>query len=190
MSDIELRPERILALEFEHARDAAAQILADRSRCVNVYLLLSAGVSVFTVTGSQLAIGRAPEVASASNVLLYALLGCTGWFTVMRLVRLRQAWCEAAAAMNRVKDLYLTRFPELKDAFLWRSQSMPAPGRLWTTTFNLALLIMILDSAALAVAVHSTGFRVAFGDYAVDVFAAAILFAWQLFYYFFQLPAG
>jgi hypothetical protein len=190
MADLGLSAEEILKQEFEYARETATQAQNDRTTVVGLYLFLAGGVSSLVIAGLPSAAPRSLEFPSVALAILFGLLGVVGLFTLMKLVRLRQAWYDSATAMTKIKEFYLVRFPDLKDAFHWNADSLPPPGKPWTITFNLALLVMLLDSAVMGVAAHLTGFRVPFGEYAVDAFVAVIFFAWQVFYYFFQLPAG
>ena len=189
MAELELHPEEILEEEFEYARETAGQAMNDRTAIVNMYLLLVGGVGSIVVGLSQSDSNSPFAVPPMAYSLLFGLLGLTGFFMVMKIVRLRQAWYESVRAMNEIKRFYIEKFPELDAAFLWKANTNPALGKPWTITFNLALLLMIIDSVAIAVAVYSTGLRVPQGEYLVAAFAAFLFLCWQLFYYFVQLPA-
>ena len=115
------------------------------------------------------------------------MLGVIGFFTLVKLVRLRQAWYESVHAMNTIKKFYLNRFPGLDAAFAWKIETIPAPGKPWTITFNLALLVALVDCAAVAVAAHFADQFLANADM-VGMFAAGIFFLWQVWFYFYQLP--
>ncbi len=188
MTTMNLEAKEILKLEFEYARETATQAQDDRTTIVNLYLLLIGGVSSVALALPQLSKERGFDVPGGAYALLFGLLALLGFFTVMKLVRLRQAWYESVHAMNVIKKFYLERIPELEDALLWKTETIPAPGKPWTITFNLMLLIAIVDSVALGTAFHFTGLRFAFSDYAVDVFAAVMYFLWQIWFYFMQLP--
>lgn len=195
MAQSDLKAEEILELEFEYARETAAQAQNDRTTIVNLYLLLVGGVGSLVLGLPQILsdntrVSPTTPIPPNAYVLLFTLLGVTGFFMLMKLVRLRQAWFESVRAMNQIKKFYLQRFPDLEAAFLWKADTIPAPGKPWTITFNLSVLVMLLDSTAIAIAVHMTGLRLANGEYALDIFAAVIFFAWQMLYYFFQLPFG
>lgn len=184
----DLRAEQILELEFEYANKTAEQAQDDRTAIVNLYLLLVGGVGSIVVGLSQNTGARGLNLPPEAYTLLFGLLGITGFFMVMKLVRLRQAWYDSLRAMNTIKQFYIQHFPALDAAFHWRPDTIPALGKPWTITFNLCLLIMILDSAAIAVAAHTLGIRSSLGEYTVAAFAAIIFFAWQMLYYFYQLP--
>jgi amino acid permease len=187
MTEMNLEPKEILKLEFEYAQETAEQAQDDRTAIMNLYLLLVGGVGSIVVGLSQSGAGAAnlPRNAAA---LLFALLAITGFFVLMKLVRLRQAWFDSARAMNRIKEFYLERFPELDKAFLWKPGTIPSRNKPWTITFNLCLLVAILDSVALGIAVNYGGLRSTI-DYLPEVFAATMYFLWQLWFYFFQLRA-
>jgi hypothetical protein len=187
MADLNLHAEEILELEFEYARETAAQAQNDRTTVVNLYLLLVGGVGSIGIALPQLGLRTGFDVPRFGYALLFAMLGVIGFFTVMKLVRLRQAWYESVHAMNTIKKFYLDRFPELDAALDWKVGSIPALGKPWTITFNLSLLVALVDCAAIAVGFHFADQYFANADI-VGVFAAALFFLWQIWFYFFQLP--
>lgn len=75
-------------------------------------------------------------------------MGLLGLFTVFKLIRLRQAWHDSVLTMNRIKDFYLAHYPELAPAFRWRTETIPPPGLVGTITFDLAMLVALIDSLA------------------------------------------
>jgi hypothetical protein len=185
--DLKLDPEEILELEFEYARETAAQAQNDRTTVVNLYLLLVGGVGSVGIALPQLGSKSGFDVPRVGYALLFTMLGVIGFFTLVKLVRLRQAWYESVHAMNTIKEYYLSRFPELDAAFDWKVGTIPALGKPWTITFNLALLVALVDCAAIAVAAHFADQFFANADM-VGMFAAAIFFLWQIWFYFYQLP--
>jgi hypothetical protein len=187
MADLNLEPEEILKLEFGYAQESATQAQADRTTIVNLYLFLVGGVGSVAVGLPQLGTKNGVDVPHSAYALSFALLGIIGFFTLMKLVRLRQAWSESVHAMNTIKKFYLDRFPELEPAFDWHVGSIPALGKPWTITFNLALLIALVDCAAIGVAGHFLDQSIANADM-VGAFAAVIFFLWQFWFYFYQLP--
>jgi hypothetical protein len=184
---LNLEPQEILKLEFAYAEKTAMQAQDDRTTVVNLYLLLVGGVSSAAVALPQLS-DRGLLVPPYAYSLLFALLGLIGFFTLMKLVRLRQAWYDSALTMAQIRDFYLTRFPELAPAIRWKTETIPPPGKPWTITFILSILVALIDSFAIAVAVYFSGFHLPGADYAVPLFAALVFLMWQLWFYFFQLP--
>ncbi len=179
-----LDPQEILKLEFEYANKTAEQAQDDRATVINLYLLLVGGVGSIIV-----GLGQSNDFSLPRGVYagVFALLGIVGFFILFQLIRLRQAWYDSVLTMNRIKDFYVERFPELANAFRWRTQTIPAPGKLGTITFNLALLVAIIDSVAMGVAVSFTNLRLANNEYAFALFAGGLFFLWQIWFYFFQL---
>jgi len=49
------------------------------------------------------------------------------------------------------------QFPDLDGAFRWRTATIPAPGRIGTISFDLALLVACIDSALLAASLMVAG---------------------------------
>jgi hypothetical protein len=177
--------EKILEWEFEYARSTAEQAQDDRTAMVNLYLILVGGVGSILLALPQLGGGSLPPLVHAG---LFGLLTLTGFFIVLTLIRLRQAWQDSALAMNQIKDRYVEKFPQLADAFRWRTHTLPAKGMWWTITFNLAFLVAVIDSAALGAAVHFVKSADLQNDLMLDFFSSAVFFAVQIWFYFHQLP--
>jgi Na+/melibiose symporter-like transporter len=186
---IALDPEKILELEFEYARTTAEQAQDDRTAIMTLYLILVGGVgsaiAAITQTSATSSGSTAPHIVLA---VIFFLLGITGFFTLMKLVRLRQAWNDSALAMNQIKDYYRAQFPDLNRAFRWKTETLPPLGKPWTITFNLAVLVAIIDSIAMGVAIYFMDWRVSWGEYFLAWVAFVVFFGTQLAYYFYQLP--
>jgi hypothetical protein len=188
MSHPELHAEEILRLEFEYAAKTAEQAQDDRTSMVNLYLILVGGVGSLALALPELIGKTTPDLPRQVYGALFGALALTGFFVLMTIIRLRQAWQHSALAMNRIKDMYVAQFPSIADAFLWRTHTLPAPGKAWTITFSLAVLICILDSAALGVTVHFLEPASQQANYYAEFFAVINGFIWQMFFYFVQLP--
>ena len=143
-----LDPDAILEREFEYARDSSLQANGDRAQIVNLYLLLVGGVGSILLAIPTLAAGRGIDLPPAVFAAAFLLLGVLGLFTIFKLIRLRQAWHDSVLAMNRIKDFYLAHYPELGPAFRWRTETVSKPELLGTITFNLAVLVALIDSLA------------------------------------------
>ncbi|MCI0696276.1 hypothetical protein L0337_30265 [candidate division KSB1 bacterium] len=146
----------ILAHEFDYVKETASQAMNDRHTMVN-YFLLSAGV-VLAGLGLMLSEeggAKFPyrfEIVVGMNLLFNAI----GWVYFMQVVRLRQAWCESARAMNHLKLLFMDNCdlrPNLADkVFRWNIKSIPEAAKKMTVFYFSALLISILNAAAIALA--------------------------------------
>lgn len=146
----------ILLKEFEYAKETADQAMDDRHTLVN-YFLLSAGV-VLASFGIMVSEEGGAKFAYRYEVLvgLSLLFNTVGWVYFMQVVRLRQAWCESARAMNHVKQVFVKNcginFDLAKKCFRWDFDSLPRAGRKMTVFYFSALLISIINSSAVALA--------------------------------------
>ena len=142
----------ILGREFEYAKTTASEAMADRHTMVNFYLVVFGALG----TGLLLVLGGLSSEASlppALGTVLLWLLCIVGWLYFLKVIRLRQAWYGSAQAMNRIKTFYIEHSEdfepdELRRAFLFRPETLPAPDKPWTVFFYSAMLIALLDSAA------------------------------------------
>ena len=152
MARTSLTQEKILAMEFAYASTTAEQSSNDRGTVVNIFLLLVGGVATVVSTAFE----TNSSLVLSPNILagIFLALALVGFSFVFKLIRLRQAWRESTVAMNVIKDHYIRAHPSLAAAFRWRTGTIPAAGKPWSITFNLSLLIVILDSISLSAAVY------------------------------------
>ncbi len=141
-----LDPDEILHQEFEYARETSLQANADRTQIVNLYVILVGGVG-------SLALGL-NDLAAELLAVIFFVIGLLGLFNVLKLIRLRQAWHDSALAMNRIKDFYMQYYPEITPAFRWRTATIPPPGKMGTITFDLVVLVALIDSLAVGGGVY------------------------------------
>lgn len=151
-----LKLSDILLREFDYVKETASQAMNDRLTMLN-YFLLSAGVVVATI-GVMLSKEGAAEFKyrDESLVALSLVFNAVGWVYFMQIVRLRQAWCESARAMNHIKEFF-SRYCEysrefVQAAFRWRFDSIPAAEKKMTVFHLSALLVGILNSVAIGLA--------------------------------------
>lgn len=146
----------ILLQEFEYVKETADQAMDDRHTLVN-YFLLSAGV-VLASFGIMVSEEGGAKFAYRFEVLvgLSLLFNIVGWVYFMQVVRLRQAWCESARAMNHIKQVFVKNcgidFEIAKKCFRWNFESMPKAGKKMTVFYFSALLISIINSSVLVLA--------------------------------------
>ena len=143
-----LDPDEILRQEFEYARDSALQANNDRAQVVNLFLILVGGIGSIALALPQLAPERSVPLPPSAFAIVFLLVGLLGLFTVLKLIRLRQAWHDSVVTMNRIKDFYLAHYPGLAPAFRWRTETIPPPGLIGTITFDLTMLVALIDSFA------------------------------------------
>jgi hypothetical protein len=147
---------RLLLKEYDYIRETAAQIKSDRHATVNYFLIIS-GIFLFII-GSQF-LARTDDLAlqlinakTAASMLVIASIAINiiGWIYFMHLIRLRQAWCDSAAAMNQIKDFYIGngRVPDelAKSAFLWDNKVTPKPGKKSNVSYYSAMLISFISA--------------------------------------------
>ncbi|MFZ5517717.1 MAG: hypothetical protein ACOY90_13815 [Candidatus Zhuqueibacterota bacterium] len=155
----------ILIQEFEYIRETAKQAMDDRHTMVNYFLLIAGGI--FTIISSQFfkLEGTAPGAVSVGIVTVLAIvINVIGWIYFMHIVRLRQAWCSSAAAMNQIKEFYVVngRVPDdlARSAFLWDSKSLPKPGKKSNVFYYSAMLISFVSATVIFFAswlLHTSG---------------------------------
>jgi ADP-ribose pyrophosphatase len=151
-----LRLSEILLREFDYAKETAAQAMNDRLTMLN-YFLLSAGV---VVAGIGVMVSKEGgyefPYRDESIIALSLIFNVVGWVYFMNQVRLRQAWCESARAMNHIKQVFVEHCgysqDRAKEAFRWSVENIPAPPKKMTVFYFSALLISILSAAAIGLA--------------------------------------
>ena len=143
-----LDPDAILEREFEYARDSSLQANSDRAQIVNLYLILVGGVGSLLLAVATLAPANGVQLPAPVYAAALFMIGILGLFTIFKLIRLRQAWHDSVLAMNRIKDFYVLHYPEIAPAFRWRTESIPPPDRVGTISFNLSVLVALIDSVA------------------------------------------
>lgn len=197
---LDYHPETILQLEYEYARETIEQATEDRRRVVEFYLLLAGGLGSIALALVQLDANRVPTVAQLDSIIgaggrmpgiVYALIfwaiGVAGVFTLLHLIRLRQAAHDSMNSMNRIKEFYVTRYPQLGEALAWRANTMPPLNRLGSITFLLALLVVLLDSLAVSAGVIFLDVRTQLPLINIAAGAGVLMFLWQTLIYFWML---
>jgi len=179
----------ILIQEFEYIRETAKQAMDDRHTMVNYFLLIAG--AVFTIIGSHFfkLEGTAPGAVSIGILTVLAIvINVIGWIYFMHIVRLRQAWCSSAAAMNQIKEFYVVngRIPDdlARSAFLWDSKSMPKPGKKSNVFYYSAMLISFVSAMVLFFAswlMHTAGQTTSLSAFTILI--AIYHFLFQMFSY-------
>ncbi len=190
-------PETILRLEFEYARETIEQNFEDRRKIVEFYVLVAGGLSSAGLALVQLEASRVPTLGQLDTIigaggrmpgivytLIFWAVGIAGVFTLLHLIRLRQAAHESMVTMNRIKEFYVARYPQLNEALVWRAHTLPPLNRIGSITFNLALLVVLLDSIAFAVGVVFLDIKTQIPLTTIAVGAGLLAFLWQALIYF------
>ena len=190
-------PETLLKLEYEFASASALQAVEQRQKVVAHYLLLAAALGSAGLLLVQLDANRLPTVSDIDSAigpaahmpgLVFALFfwsaGLAGFFTLLNLIRLRQAAHSSLRAMNRIKEFYVVRYPQLSEALSWRAETLPALNRVGSVTFNLALLVALSDSLAVGAGMTFIEIKSTVPGTAIAAGAALLAFLWQTLVYF------
>ncbi|NOZ63112.1 MAG: hypothetical protein GXO74_15785 [Calditrichaeota bacterium] len=142
----------IMQKEFEYIRETARQAMDDRHSMINFFLLITGAVVSFI--GARVLDMDLTELAGIKGSFLIGLaifLNIIGWLYFMHMIRLRQAWWGSAEAMNQIKEFYIVngRVPDdiARSAFLWKKQSIPAPGKKSNVFYYSTMLISFIASA-------------------------------------------
>lgn len=199
LSELELKAESILQMEFEYARETIEQNLEDRRRVVEFYVLAAGALATLALALAQLDAGRLPSVNQTDSVLttgrlpsgVYAAIfwvaGLSGVFTLLHLVRLRQAFHDSMLTMNRIKEYYIKQFPLLSEALRWRTETMPPLNRIGSITFILALFVVLVDCLAFATGTLFMEWNPPARLPTIAALVGVLMFAWQALAYFWML---
>lgn len=137
----------ILDLEFNYAKDTAAQAINDRYTMLNFYVGLIAAVSAIT-TNFLLATAYSQSYLVLSPLLIIS--GLVGWIFLAIMIRLRQACLSSLESMNTIKAAYAAADNSLDSAFVWTNNTLPSAYKPWSIHYFSSLLISLLSSLSLA----------------------------------------
>ncbi len=145
---------KVLIKEFDYIRETAAQAMNDRHTMVNYFIIITG--AFITIIGSKF---FGTETAFADPKYLSIIIGASiiinfiGWIYFMHIIRLRQAWCDSATAMNQIKEFYIVngRVPDdiARSAFLWDSKTIPRAGKKSNVSYYSAMLISFVSTVVL-----------------------------------------
>ena len=136
--------DELLAAEYEYIAQTATQANEDRAR-VSSFYLIAVGSLVAALFGTQLF--DADKFTQAVKLMfsgLFVLLTLLGTSTIMQLARLRSAWYESMLAMNQLKDFAMKQNPELKNAFRWKAETLPAKYKTGSVSYYQALEVALI----------------------------------------------
>jgi len=186
----DLHSEELLKLEFEYARETAAQSQNDRTIIVNLYVLLVGGAGSLLLAALSFAPAQRLDIPTPALSVFFLVLGMLGALTLFKLIRLRQAWYDSVRAMNTIKTYYIKAFPELDAALLWKMETIPARGKAWTITFILSTMVILMSSTSFAAALHMTGVRQGDALVLLDAIVFLLAFGLQVLFYFYELRSA
>jgi hypothetical protein len=138
--------DELLAAEYHYIAQTAIQANEDRAR-VSSFYLIAVGSVVAALLGTQLFDINSP--LRTVNLIfsgLFALLTLLGTSTVMQLAHLRAAWHESALAMNQIKDYMMSQSVTLKQAFRWKTNTLPSKYKKDGISYYQAVEVALISS--------------------------------------------
>src|SRR5258706_1056358 len=144
--------DELLAAEYDYISQTANQANEDRAR-VSSFYLIAVGSLVAALFGTQLFdVEKFTETVKIMFSGLFVLLTLLGTSTTMQLARLRSAWYESMLAMNQIKAFAMSQNPELKDAFRWKAETLPAKYKLGSVSYYQAFEVALISGLMFAAA--------------------------------------
>jgi len=177
---------RVLIREFDYIRETAAQAMNDRHTMVNYFIIITGAFITIIggrIFGAEEALNNPKYISILIGVSI--IINIIGWIYFMHIIRLRQAWCDSAAAMNQIKEFFIIngRVPDdiARSAFLWDSKTIPKPGKKSNVSYYSAMSISFVSTVVLLFA--SWLLSPQFETGTVGVFTACI----ALYHFLFQM---
>lgn len=174
--------DELLAAEFDYIAQTATQANEDRAR-VSSFYMIAVGSLIATLLGTQfLDSGFFTPLVDFMLSGIFILLTLLGSSTVVQLARLRAAWHDSMLAMNHLKDFAVKLNPELMDAFLWRTETLPPKFKDNSISNYQAVEVSVISGITCTAAVIFLQFGLgwtAWIHWAVSLFAGAIAFRMQ-----------
>jgi hypothetical protein len=145
--------DELLAAEFNYIAQTAIQANEDRAR-VSSFYLIAVGSLVAALLGTQFFDINSP-LRNVNLIFsgLFALLTLLGASTVMQLAHLRTAWYESALAMNQIKDYMMSQDITLKQAFRWKTSTLPSKFKKESVSYYQAVEVALISGLMFGAAV-------------------------------------
>lgn len=178
--------DELLAAEFNYIAQTAIQANEDRARISSFYLI-AVGSVVAALLGTQLLDINSP--LRTVNLIfsgLFALLTLLGSSTVMQLARLRAAWYESALAMNQLKDYMMNQNTTLKQAFRWKTSTLPSKYKKESVSYYQAREVAWISSltfGAAAFFLQRAFLSINFWHFLLSILIVTVTFFVQLLIY-------
>jgi hypothetical protein len=178
--------DELLAAEFNYIAQTAIQANEDRAR-VSSFYLIAVGSVVAALLGTQLLDINSP--LRTVNLIfsgLFALLTLLGSSTVMQLARLRAAWYESALAMNQLKDYMMSQNQTFKQAFRWKTSTLPSKHKKDSVSYYQAREVVLISSLTFGAAtffLQRAFLSVGFLHFLLSILAVVVSFFVQFFIY-------
>jgi hypothetical protein len=148
---------KLLLKEFDYIKETAAQAMNDRHTIVNYFIIISG--AFITIIGSRF-FGSTAIFTDTKYISIITgaslVINFIGWVYFMHLIRLRQAWCDSATAMNQIKEFFVIngRVPDdiARSAFLWDIKTLPKAGKKSNVSYYSTMLISFVSAIFLVFA--------------------------------------
>jgi len=182
--------DELLAAEYNYIAQTANQVNEDRAR-VSSFYLVAVGSLLAALFSTQL---FEPEKFTQSVkllfCLLFVLLTLLGASTAIQLGRLRGAWYEAMLAMNHIKDFAMSRRPELAEAFLWKTSTLPPKYKTSSISYYQAVQVALISGLVFGAATfffQEAFFTITLWIWVLSIFMGTVMLFIQLQIYKAQL---
>lgn len=147
---LSLNPNSILEKEFEYTSQTAFQANEDRVRVFTYFIATGSGL-IATV----LFLNLDRRLHLAIFAAIFAAFCLLGFFSYLKLIKLRLSWDRSVRAMNQIKEYYIKNINDknFENAFLWRTGTIPNPGKIWSIAFLMSQTIAIIATGSFTAAV-------------------------------------
>ncbi len=178
--------DELLAAEYDYIAQTATQANEDRAR-VSSFYLIAVGSLVAALFGTQLF--DADKFTQTVKIMfsgLFVLLTMLGTSTIMQLARLRSAWYESMLAMNQIKAFAMNQNPELKQAFRWKAETLPAKYKTGSVSYYQAFEVALIGGLMFGAAtffLQEAFFVISFFNWVVSGASGLLTIYIQLLFY-------
>ncbi len=178
--------DELLAAEYDYISQTATQANEDRAR-VSSFYLIAVGSLVAALFGTQLF--DADKFTQTVKIMfsgLFVLLTMLGTSTIMQLARLRSAWYESMLAMNQIKAFAMSQNPELKQAFRWKAETLPAKYKTGSVSYYQAFEVALIGGLVFGAAtffLQEAFFVIGFFNWVISCTAGLLTIYIQLLLY-------
>lgn len=181
-----INTDEFLTEEYEYIVQTAAQANEDRARISSFYLI-AVGSLIAAIFGTQFFdpdfFTQGIKFTFSGVFLLLTLMGTS---TIVQLARLRAAWYESMLAMNQIKDFAMKQNPELKNAFRWKSETLPAKYKTDSVSYYQAVEVALIGGLMFGAAtffLQEAFFVVSFSHWAISTLFGMLAIYIQLLIY-------
>ncbi len=178
--------DELLAAEYDYISQTATQANEDRAR-VSSFYLIAVGSLVAALFGTQLFdTDKFTQTVKIMFSGLFVLLTMLGTSTIMQLARLRSAWYESMLAMNQIKAFAMNQNPELKHAFRWKAETLPAKYKTGSVSYYQAFEVALIGGLVFGAAtffLQEAFFVIGFFNWVISCTAGLLTIYIQLLLY-------